>query len=217
MPIACRSAARLPFSPDPESWKLVGTSCNLRASDRHDEGVGDAAPLTFEAWASVAVPRLRRAAFLMTGDQPRADDVVQDVLVRIYVSWRRISRSGPPDAYAYACLVNGSRAWGRRRFRREVLVAEVPDPTVDSVAAGAGSAADDLVVEVLAALDGLGSSQRAVVVLRYWVGMTVAETAQALAISEGNVKSQASRGLAHLRSAVAVPVAEATVDRERGE
>jgi len=72
-------------------------------------------------------------------------------------------------------------------------------------------------VEVLASLGGLGSSQRAVVVLRYWVGMTVAETAQALAISEGNVKSQASRGLAHLRSAVAVPVAEATVDRERGE
>jgi RNA polymerase sigma-70 factor (sigma-E family) len=179
--------------------------------------VGDSATLTFEAWAAAAVPRLRRAAFLMTGDQPRADDVVQDVLVRIYVSWRRISRAGPPDAYAYACLVNGSRAWGRRRSRREVLVAEVPDPIADSLAAGAGSATDDLVVEVLAALDGLGRSQRAVVVLRYWVGMSVAETAQALAISEGNVKSQASRGLVHLRDAVAVPVADSTADRERGE
>jgi RNA polymerase sigma-70 factor (sigma-E family) len=216
VPISSRRAGSSAIEPE-SAGQLVGSSCNLRASDRHDEGVGDAAPLTFEAWAGVAVPRLRRAAFLLTGDQHRADDVVQDVLVRIYVSWRRLSRSGPPDAYAYACLVNGSRAWGRRRSRREVLVAEVPDRIADSLGAGAGSATDDLVVEVLAALDGLGRSQRAVVVLRYWVGMSVAETARALAISEGNVKSQASRGLAHLRALVAVPVADATADRERGE
>jgi RNA polymerase sigma-70 factor (sigma-E family) len=170
--------------------------------------------LTFEAWAASAVPRMRRAAFLMTGDQHRADDVVQDVLVRIYVSWRRISRSGPPDAYAYACLMNGSRAWGRRRSRREVLVAEVPDPAARPGADGSGSAHDDRVVEVLAALDGLGRSQRAVIVLRYWVGMSVTETAQALGTSEGNVKSQASRGLAHLRSAVDLPAGVANPGRE---
>jgi RNA polymerase sigma-70 factor (sigma-E family) len=175
--------------------------------------VGDPAPLTFEAWAGIALPRLRRAAFLMTGDRHRADDLVQDVLVRIYTSWRRVSRAGPPDAYAYACLVNGSRGWGRRPVRREVLVADV-DPVSDHVRTPTGSSTDDLVVEVLAALGELGRSQRAVVVLRYWVGLSVTETAQALAISEGNVKSQASRGLAHLRNAVAVPVPDRTAEHE---
>jgi DNA-directed RNA polymerase specialized sigma24 family protein len=45
--------------------------------------------------------------------------------------------------------------------------------------------------------------QRKVVVLRHWLGLSVAETAQELRIGEGTVKSHSSRGLAALRSVLA--------------
>lgn len=51
----------------------------------------------------------------------------------------------------------------------------------------------------MTALAALGPRQRAVVVLRYWLDLTEAETAAALGCSVGTVKSQASRALARLR------------------
>jgi RNA polymerase sigma factor (sigma-70 family) len=56
--------------------------------------------------------------------------------------------------------------------------------------------------DLLIALGRLGTRQRAVVVLRYYLGMSEAETAAALNCSVGTVKSQASRALATLRTQV---------------
>jgi DNA-directed RNA polymerase specialized sigma24 family protein len=67
--------------------------------------------LDFSRWAEAAAPRLRRLAFLITGDWHRAEDLTQDALIRIYSVWGRVSRSGSPNAYASQVLVNGNRSW----------------------------------------------------------------------------------------------------------
>lgn len=145
----------------------------------------------FAAWAAARRPRLRRTAYLLTGDWTDADDVVQDALLRVYRHWRRLA-AGDPDAYVRRALT--SVAIDQRRkpwWRRERLTDSVPDrPTPDP---------QENRCDLPAALDGLGARQRAVVVLRYWEDLSLEQTADALGCTVGTVKSQASRALAQLR------------------
>lgn len=155
---------------------------------------GRAGPPDFEQYVAVRRTSLRRTAYLLCGDWDRAEDVVQDALARLYVHWRRASRAGSVDAYARRTVVNAFLAEGRRPWRRERSTDAVPDTAY----ADPTTAADSRDV-LLRALAQLGPSQRAIVVLRYWEDLSVEETASVLGTSTGNVKSQAARGLAHLR------------------
>ena len=152
--------------------------------------------------ARVAV--LRRTAYLLCGDWHRAEDLVQTALVKLYVAWPRVQRSGAVDAYARQILVRTAIDDSRRWFRRSETVAEV----VPELPAGYRDVADE--VDVRRALAELPPGQRAAVVLRYWEDLPVAETANLLGCSEGTVKSQASKGLAALRRLLAAgrPVLE---------
>jgi RNA polymerase sigma-70 factor (sigma-E family) len=150
----------------------------------------------FRAWASAARPRLRRTAFLLSGDWHLAEDLTQDTLVRIYAVWPRVSASGAPDSYAMRTLVNCQRATARRPWRREHVVDVLPDRTQAGSATDAG---DDRSV-LLDALARLGGSQRTIVVLRYWEDLSVDDVAATLGLSTGTVKSQSARGLARLRT-----------------
>ena len=138
---------------------------------------------------------LRRTAFLLCGDWHRAEDAVQHVLIALYVSpprqWQAV------DAWVRTALVRRLVDESRRPWRRH----ERPAPQLpDTAQAAAGDEASGERAVLLAALAALPARQRAVVVLRYWDDLSVAETAHALGISEGTVKSHASRGLAALRS-----------------
>ena len=155
---------------------------------------GTAGPPDFEQYVAARRTSLRRTAYLLCGDWDRAEDVVQDALARLYVHWRRASRAGSVDAYARRTVVNAFLAEGRRPWRRERATDVVPD-TAYADPTGAADSRDAL----LRALAQLGPSQRAIVVLRYWDDLSVEETAAVLGTSTGNVKSQAARGLAHLR------------------
>ncbi|MGQ0840388.1 SigE family RNA polymerase sigma factor [Actinokineospora sp.] len=141
---------------------------------------------------------MRRTAFLLSGgDWHRAEDLVQTTLAKIYVAWPRLHRDGAIDAYSRRVMVRAAIDDSRRAFRRRENVVErlpevgVPPPRVDDA------------VDVRRALARLPAGQRAVVVLRYWEDLSVAETAQALGKSEGTIKSQASKGLAALRELLA--------------
>ncbi|RKS69363.1 RNA polymerase sigma-70 factor (sigma-E family) [Motilibacter peucedani] len=162
----------------------------------------------FARWAATARPRLRRTAFLLSGDWHLAEDLAQDALLRVYAVWHRASASGAPDAYARATLVNAFRAGARRPWRRERVVALVPERH-DAAAADATAGLEERDA-LLVALARLGPSQRAVVVLRYWEDMSVASVADALGLSEGTVKSQAARGLDSLRRTLRTPSYEET-------
>jgi RNA polymerase sigma-70 factor (sigma-E family) len=150
----------------------------------------------FRDYATSRRADLRRTAYLLCGDWYLADDLVQDALARLYVRWRRVRGRGEVDPYVRRMLVNGYLATFRRPWRREVATAELPDR------AGPVEPDGDARDALLRALAGLKPSQRTIVVLRYWDDLSVEQTAVALGCSTGNVKSQAARGLAHLRAAL---------------
>ncbi|GAA0580040.1 SigE family RNA polymerase sigma factor [Kribbella sandramycini] len=152
----------------------------------------------FVEFVETANPSLRRTAYLISGDRHKADDIVQDALYKLYLSWPRIQRVGNPFAYARRMVVNAAYDGGRRPWRREVAIAELPDRP-GSADFAAGHAARD---EVLEALRTLGARQRACVVLRYYEDLSVEQTAEILGCSQGTVKSQAARGLETLRKAM---------------
>ena len=156
---------------------------------------GTGGPPDFEQYVAARRTSLRRTAYLLCGDWDRAEDVVQDALARLYVHWRRASQAGSVDAYARRTVVNAFLAEGRRPWRRESSTGTVPDTAYADPTTTSDSRA-----ALLQALAQLGPSQRAIVVLRYWDDLSVEETASVLGTSTGNVKSQAARGLAHLRT-----------------
>jgi RNA polymerase sigma-70 factor (sigma-E family) len=150
----------------------------------------------FTAFAEQASAPLLRTAWLLTGDHHAAHDLVQAALVKTYLAWPRVRPEGAL-AYARRVLVN-ERTDSWRRHRKEVAVAETPDPPPDDGADPVGDR--DLVVRLLARLP---EQQRRVVVLRYYVDLSEQAVADLLDISVGAVKSAASRGLASLRDELA--------------
>lgn len=135
---------------------------------------------------------LRRTAYLLCADWHEAEDLTQAVFVRLYLAWGRVRADGA-HAYARRVLLN---EFLHRRRRRESPVDPVPDRPDP-----AGGSPDDR-LDLSAALRAVPPRQRAVVVLRYWEGLSIGQTAALLGISPGTVKSQAARGLAALRAQV---------------
>ena len=151
----------------------------------------------FRAWALTHRSRLRRTAFLLCGDWHLADDLVQDVLVRMYDAWPRVGAAPDLTRYSRRVLVNRYLDHRRRPSRREHPVDAVPDR-----AATDPGGRDDR-EPLLRALREVAPGQRAVLVLRFFEDLSVEQTAAVLGTSAGNVKSQTSRGLAALRTALA--------------
>ena len=164
----------------------------------------------FTAWAREAARPLLRTAAALTGDRHAAEDLVQDVLARVYVAWPRVD---DPDAYAHRAVVNASLSRWRGLARRPEAPLGERQVLVDP---GRGQAAVDDRALVVHALQHLPARQRAVLVLRYLEDRTERQTADLLGVSVGAVKSQTSRALARLRLAGVVADADARVAVEEG-
>lgn len=144
---------------------------------------------SFDAFVLAASPRLLKTAFLLLGDRPHAEDLVQDVLERMFVSWPRIE---DPAAYAQRALLHRAQNRWRNRARRP----EVAWGNRDAAAPGPDIEGRDLLVRALADLP---SGQRSVLVCRFWLDLTTEQTARALGCSTGTVKSQTARALPRMR------------------
>ena len=158
---------------------------------------------SFRRFATGHAGMLRRSAFLFCGDWHLAEDLMQQTLIKIYRSWSRVQRQESLTRYARTVLL---RTWldeRRRPFRRSELtgadVPEVPDGSADPAAAAGRMWARDLVHRALLEV---APGQRAVLVLRYFDDLSVAESAAIMRCAEGTVKSQAARGLETLRAVV---------------
>ena len=134
---------------------------------------------------------LLATAVLLAGGAAAGEDLLQAALERLLRNWRRVE---DPEGYLRRTLYHlAVDRWRVRRRRPEVLAAVEPPPVPDH------SEAHDLRDALLRALAALPPRQRAVLVLRYWEGLSEAEAAGTLGCSVGTVKSSASRGLARLR------------------
>ncbi len=150
----------------------------------------------FRLFAGAQRPSLYRAALVLTADPGAAEDLVQTALMRTHARWPRL-REQDPGGYARRIMANANIDRWRRDRGRERLTDEVPETaSADLGDIAAGVAERDAVLRALA---GLSAQERKVVVLRFLEDYSEADTARALGIPLGTVKSVTHRAIAKLR------------------
>lgn len=153
----------------------------------------DQATDSFGEFAAAALPGLLRFGHVLTGDPRKAEDLVQEALVRTLRRWRTVHHDSAV-AYVRRVMVNTHiNRW--RRWESRVRLGGVPDCIADDPALRRSEDWDQL----RRALSLLPARQRTVLVLRYFEDLPEAEIAQLMGCQPGTVKSQAARALAALR------------------
>jgi RNA polymerase sigma-70 factor (sigma-E family) len=152
----------------------------------------------FDAFVRGRTPALLRTAYLLTGDQQLAEDLVQSALARTHRVWGRLRDGGSPEAYVRRTMYNLQVSWWRKRRVAEAM------PGTDHHGPAPGRRPDDtneitLRLTLRTALTRLTNKQRAVLVLRFFEDRSEAETAEVLGVAIGTVKSQTAKALARLR------------------
>ncbi|MDN3028166.1 SigE family RNA polymerase sigma factor [Streptomyces sp. S.PB5] len=148
----------------------------------------------YAEFAAARAGHLYRSACLLTaGDTHLAEDLVQETLGRLYISWHRVTRVGNPAGYAQTVLTRTFLAHQRRRSSKERATDSFPER------AYAGHGDVPLRLTLLEALARLPAKDRAVVVLRYWEDRSIEETADAMHASSAAVRTRCTRALGRLR------------------
>ncbi|WP_433053348.1 SigE family RNA polymerase sigma factor [Dactylosporangium sp. CS-033363] len=152
-------------------------------------GMGDH---DYVEYVTARLPALHRLAYVLSGDAHRADDLVQQTITTLYVKWSKVRQVDNLDRYVRSMLVNTfidqrRLAWSRVRLFAEPPERIAPEPDQDERTA------------VRQALARVPRRQQAVLVLRFFYDLPVAEVAEILGVSVGTVKSQTAHGLTALR------------------
>ena len=157
-----------------------------------NEGAGQ----EFAEFVATRSGRLIRLAYVLTGDQHAAEDLLQNALVKAAAHWGRIHTA--PEAYVRRIMYREQVNWLRLRARRrETAMAEVPEPAGGDEAAGVEAR-----LALRDALLALSPRRRAVLVLRYLEDLPESQVAEILGCSVGTVRSQSHRAVAQLRLAL---------------
>ena len=150
----------------------------------------------YAAYVEQAWRTLVRAAVFLGAQSHEAEDLAQTTLVRCYTGWDKVSNADNRDAYVYRMLLNCLRDNRRSRWWKDrAATGELEDGGTTS-AVGDGTDAVAVADAVHRALSCLTKPNRDVVVLRYFVQLTERQTADALGVPPGTVKSRLSRSLA---------------------
>lgn len=165
-----------------------------RSGARHERAAVDRSA-TFDALFAAHLRELIQLATLVGADDP--EDVVQEAFARLHERWRTLRDPNASVAYLRSSVCNLSRSRLRhlivaRRHQSRLLAVGPPTPEQSAVD---GDEKRRLVRE----LQALPRRQREVLVLRYWTGLSEMAIADTLGISQGAVKSHASRGIAALQ------------------
>jgi RNA polymerase sigma-70 factor (sigma-E family) len=158
--------------------------------------------MTFEEFAAVRLRAIAAFAAVLTGDRALAEDVVQDVLIAVQARWPRISALEHPDRYVRKMVVNQFLTARRRGWR---LVPSGTGEEIDDRRSPDHATSHAERDALLAELGKLPARQRAVLVLRYYEGLSDSEIAGVLGCRPGTVRGYASRALAALRVELAPP------------
>jgi RNA polymerase sigma-70 factor (ECF subfamily) len=160
-----------------------------------EAGVRGADEEEFRRFVAARSRALLRTAYLLTGSQAGAEDLLQTALGKTYRVWSRLESPAAYEAYVRTTLVRTAANWWRRRRRDAELLAALGATAVASSTDDPLEDRDEMWRQLLL----LPVRQRAVLVLRYYEGLSEAEIARMLGCATGTVKSQAHRGLATLR------------------
>ena len=127
-------------------------------------------------------------------DRSVAEEVTQATLVRVWERWPTVSTSRSPEAWAWRVALNLTAS----RFRRRA-VEQRAQVRLEGLAAASSAPDEAERLAVRAAVADLPERQRAVLVLRFYADLTIAQTAEALRCAEGTVKSLTSKAVAGMR------------------
>ncbi|MDT0440332.1 MULTISPECIES: SigE family RNA polymerase sigma factor [Streptomyces] len=157
--------------------------------------MGQTRTAEFEEFAAARWSSLIHLARLLTGgDRHRAEDLVQEALVKLWFAWPKVADEAP-EAYARKVMVRAAARSARRRWWGERPVEHLPDVA----ALGDVSTAVAERSRLESALARLPARQRAAVVLRYYQDLPEAQVARLLGCPVGTARSHAARGVARLR------------------
>jgi RNA polymerase sigma-70 factor (sigma-E family) len=154
---------------------------------------GDSA--SFDEYVRTQQVALVRYAALLSGSRAQGEDLVQEVLIRLYPRWEKLA---DPHPYVRRSITNEFLSWRRRWSTRHVHLVEDDSQWLDIPDAW-DSGPDP---ELWARLQALPGKQRAAVVLRYYEGLADDEIAAVLSCQPSTVRSQISRALSALRIAL---------------
>jgi RNA polymerase sigma-70 factor (sigma-E family) len=154
----------------------------------------------YETFVRAQLPRLLRYATMLTGEREQAADLVQDVLVKVYRRWSRITDTDHPDRYVLRMVTNGYLSWRHSRSARLIATGEIPDEVRPDDFASDHAAREDMWQR----LARLPKRQRTVVVLRYYEQLDDSEIAELLGCAQATVRAHAHRALTTLRNGLTV-------------
>lgn len=156
--------------------------------------VADVVDLVVQDLFESSYGRLVNAAALLLRDRALAEDAVQDTLARCLDTWGRRGLPEDPERYVTVAVMNRSRSTIRR-----IVTDRRRAPSLPMSVDGADAALDDRNEALEAALARLPRRQRECLVSRFVLDLSIAQTAEALGISAGSVKTHTSRALLALR------------------
>ncbi|MET3804407.1 RNA polymerase sigma-70 factor (sigma-E family) [Nakamurella sp. UYEF19] len=167
---------------------------------------------SFEDFFGLEQRGLVRYAALLTGSVSQGEDIVQEVLVRLYLRWDQVQAGeGNILAYARRAVTNEHLSWRRRWNTRNIhptgAGTDLPDSSFDPWY----DRPDD---ELWQRLQALPSRPRAAVIMRYYQDLTDPEIAAVLGCREGTVRAHVSRGLAALRTEYAPRIRVGSDDQQ---
>ena len=148
----------------------------------------------FDSLVAATGRPLHRAALLLTGgDHHLAEDLLQTTYAKVYAAWPRVRRADDPVAYTRTVLTRTYLS--HRRLRRS---GERPSDALPEPPGGEGPDAA-VRLDLMSALRALTPEDRVIVVHRYWLDRSVADTASELGLTQTAVRTRARRALARLR------------------
>ncbi|WP_173041363.1 RNA polymerase sigma factor [Phytohabitans flavus] len=150
--------------------------------------------LAFDEFYIAHVHRIYRALAVTLGNDDLARESVDEAMTRAYAHWRRVRGLDYPAGWVFRVGLNWATSWRRKVGREQGVLTEERQPRT--------AATDPAALAAREALARLPLAQRAVIVCRVLLDLSTVETADALGLSEGTVKSRLSRGLTALRRAL---------------
>lgn len=154
----------------------------------------EATRANFAEFAAARTPALIRVAYLLTGNQHAAEDLVQSALVKTLARWASLRHEDPEGYLRVVMYREQVSLWRRLSRHRETPLAQPVDTVVPDPAART-----DLALAMREALLALPVAQRTVLVLRYYEDLTESQVAELLGCSVGTVRSRTNRAVSRLR------------------